>query len=353
MRTVVYEKERKRIGTGSSSASGREAAAGEPNGPRGSEDRRSFRIVGKTLASGLAERRIEGIESQDSSWPTAVSKREAEATIGEDLAERSTKGWLPNGPMDVSPRCRSNLQDIRRRIPSGACMENSSRPPLDMPEARASSTGTQRSGHRALARARMAANKKGANRNRNPLISWTKAASCCNRSADALGRRRARRRSNTPGIAMIVSRRLLWSVYLPFVNAYRSTSNFCRKNVDAASTIWLLQQLHRHCRRKVIMIWDRWSVHRSAAAYFEEHHPIGLCSSGYQPTPQTSTRSSSAGIIPSTRTWPTSSRTTSMTWKLPSTSRSEVSPRTKHSSAPISRTANSNSEIVLSICKGQ
>jgi len=45
------------------------------------------------------------------------------------------------------------------------------------------------------------------------------------------------------------------------------------ENVNAADTIWLLRQLHRHYRRKVVLVWDRWSVHRSAAAYFEQRHP--------------------------------------------------------------------------------
>jgi len=45
------------------------------------------------------------------------------------------------------------------------------------------------------------------------------------------------------------------------------------QNVDTFHTVWLLRELHRHFRRKVILVWDRWSVHRAAAAYFEEHHP--------------------------------------------------------------------------------
>lgn len=45
------------------------------------------------------------------------------------------------------------------------------------------------------------------------------------------------------------------------------------ENVDTDQLIWLLRLLHRHYRRHVIVVWDRWSVHRSAAAYFEKHHP--------------------------------------------------------------------------------
>ena len=45
------------------------------------------------------------------------------------------------------------------------------------------------------------------------------------------------------------------------------------ENVETHHMVWLLRQLHHHYRRKVILVWDRWSVHRSAAAYFEEHQP--------------------------------------------------------------------------------
>lgn len=36
---------------------------------------------------------------------------------------------------------------------------------------------------------------------------------------------------------------------------------------------WFLTEMHRHFGRKVILIWDRWSVHRAATSYFETHHP--------------------------------------------------------------------------------
>ena len=38
--------------------------------------------------------------------------------------------------------------------------------------------------------------------------------------------------------------------------------------------IWLLRLLHRYYRRHVVLVWDRWNVHQSATAYFEEYHPM-------------------------------------------------------------------------------
>jgi transposase len=45
------------------------------------------------------------------------------------------------------------------------------------------------------------------------------------------------------------------------------------RNVDTDQLIWLLYLLHRHYRRHVVIVWDRLGAHRSAAAYFENHHP--------------------------------------------------------------------------------
>jgi transposase len=46
-----------------------------------------------------------------------------------------------------------------------------------------------------------------------------------------------------------------------------------RKNVTADEMVWFLRQLHDYHRQKVIVIWDRSSVHRSAAAYFKAQYP--------------------------------------------------------------------------------
>jgi transposase len=45
------------------------------------------------------------------------------------------------------------------------------------------------------------------------------------------------------------------------------------ENVRAEHHIWFLTEMHRHLRRKIILVWDRSMPHRSAAAYFRRHHP--------------------------------------------------------------------------------
>jgi putative transposase len=45
------------------------------------------------------------------------------------------------------------------------------------------------------------------------------------------------------------------------------------QNADSDEMIWLLRLLHRHYRRPVVIVWDRWSAHLKTAAYFKKHHP--------------------------------------------------------------------------------
>jgi putative transposase len=46
-----------------------------------------------------------------------------------------------------------------------------------------------------------------------------------------------------------------------------------RENIVTEDMIWFLMQMHWHFHRKVILIWDRWSVHQASTRYFEQQHP--------------------------------------------------------------------------------
>lgn len=54
------------------------------------------------------------------------------------------------------------------------------------------------------------------------------------------------------------------------------------QNLDTEQLVWLLCLLRRHCRHHVVLVWDRWGVHRSATAYFEKHHPTWF---NFEPLP--------------------------------------------------------------------
>jgi hypothetical protein len=142
-----------------------------------------------------------------------------------------------------------------------------------VPKARAAGTRKKRSGHCPLAQPRLAANKKGAKKGRNPIVFLDESGfmlqPVCRRTWSPSGKTpiqyawdRHDRLSAIGLIGVSPIRRHL-SLYFQLLT----------QNVDTGDTVWLLRQLHRHYRHKVVMVWDRWSVHRSAAAYFQRHHP--------------------------------------------------------------------------------
>lgn len=45
------------------------------------------------------------------------------------------------------------------------------------------------------------------------------------------------------------------------------------ENVRTEQMVWFLTAMHRHFGHRIILVWDRSSVHRSAACHFETHHP--------------------------------------------------------------------------------
>jgi transposase len=124
-----------------------------------------------------------------------------------------------------------------------------------------------------LAERRLAEDKKGAARGGNPLVfldesgfmlqpvrrrTWAPAGQTpIQRAWD-----RHDRLSAVAFIGVSPSRRRL-SLYFQLLS----------QNIEALHLIWLLRRLHRHYRRRVILVWDRWSVHKSVTAYFKERHP--------------------------------------------------------------------------------
>ena len=48
--------------------------------------------------------------------------------------------------------------------------------------------------------------------------------------------------------------------------------NYQYENITTDSVVFFIKELHRHLQRKLIVVWDRWSVHRSAARKLSEKH---------------------------------------------------------------------------------
>jgi putative transposase len=43
-------------------------------------------------------------------------------------------------------------------------------------------------------------------------------------------------------------------------------------NIRTPQVVEFVRDLHCHLPRKIILVWDRWNVHRSAARFFEGHN---------------------------------------------------------------------------------
>jgi transposase len=144
---------------------------------------------------------------------------------------------------------------------------------MDLPEARAASAGERRNGAAAMARARLAADKKGAAESLNPVFFLDESGfmlqPVCRRTWAPVG--------ETPILYAWDRHERLSVISIVGVSPLRHRLSLyfhmARHNIDADETIWFLQKLHEHCGRRAVLVWDRWSVHRSAAAYFDKNHP--------------------------------------------------------------------------------
>jgi transposase len=144
---------------------------------------------------------------------------------------------------------------------------------MDLPDAGAADTRGGRRRGVAVAESRLAANKKRAADSGSPLVfsdesgfmlqpvrrrTWAPSGQTpIQRAWDRHDRLSA---VGFIGVSPVRRRLLLFFHLIP-------------ENVDSHHLIWLLRLMHRHYRRHVVLVWDRWNVHRSVAGYFEQHHP--------------------------------------------------------------------------------
>lgn len=273
MRIVLYEKARKRSRVGDSPSASRTTPAGRQGNRRGRRDCRGFHLFCEAVEADCEGRRLGCLEGQASSRSQAPSRRETKTTIVKNPSGWTATSRLQNRSLDLWTSGGDNRQNFSGFLSPVSRLEDSSQLELDLPEARAASQGMRRSGPTTLARARLAADKKGARETLSPVFFLDESGFML---------RPVRRRTWAPsgqtplqyawdrherlsaisiiGISPLKHR---LSLYFQIVS----------ENVDAEHTIWFLQKLHEHCSRRVILVWDRWAVHRSAAAYFDKNHP--------------------------------------------------------------------------------
>ena len=273
MRTVEYETARKRSRVGNSSSAGRKTTAGRQENRRGSQNRGRFQRFRGTMEAGREKRRSEGFESQTASRAKAPSESETETPVVEDPLGRTAESGLSYRPLDLSTGSRGNRQEVPREVPPGSRVEDSPRLRVDTPEARAAGPRTRRKVHPLLARRKLAANKKGAKRKLVPIVFLDESGFML----QPVRRRTWAPSGKTPQQDAWDRHDRLSVVVLIGVSPLRHRLSlyftFQSENVRTEHMVCLLRQLHYHYRSQVILVWDRLSAHRSAAAYFEAHRP--------------------------------------------------------------------------------
>ena len=273
MRIYRYETERKRIGIGSSSAAGGAIAPGRQRSRRGCGNSWRFAVFGESVASGCGERRHGRLESKTASRTKAPLEHGAETSTRGNSFGWTTEGRVSQRFLDLSPDRRGCSEKIPCGVSPGLYRASASRLGLDLSDAGATGTRSGRRGHDTLAEARLAADKKGAARSVSPVVFLDESGFML---------QPARRRTWAPSGQTPIQRawdrhdRLSAVAFIGVSPSRRRLSLYFQlvpENIDASHMIWLLRRLHRHCRHHVILVLDRWNVHKSVTAYFKEHHP--------------------------------------------------------------------------------
>lgn len=229
----------------------------------------------------------------------------------ERMLLRGPRGGLFQRPVDVRPSRRSDPSPVRGDLPRRSCAANPAGVRLVLPEAGTAGPRARRSGHRTVANAEVAADKKRAFSEKLASFSRTKAASCCSRCVVGPGHAAAKRQSCVLGIVAIACRRSPRSRSLRGGDGCRSTS--VGKRPTSTPRTWspsyanCITVSERRLRSSGIVAAhiarlrvSSWLTNRS-----------GCGSSGCLPTLRNSIPPSRFGTQPRTSTWSTPRLTTS------------------------------------------
>ena len=273
MRIVLHEKARKRSRVGDSPSASGTTPAGRQGNRRGRRDCRGFHLFGEAVEADRDSRRNGCFEKQAASRPQTSSRRETKTTVVENPSGWTKRSRLQNRSLDLWTSSGDNRQNFSGFLSPVPRLEDSAPHEVDLPKTRAACPGMRRSGPTTLARARVAADKKGASESLNPIFFLDESGFML----QPVRRRTWAPVGQTP-LQYAWDRHERLSVISiigvsPLQHQLSLYFQIASENIDAEHTIWFLQKLHEHCARRVILVWDRWVVHRSAAAYFDKSHP--------------------------------------------------------------------------------
>jgi transposase len=273
MRISLYEKAWKRGRVGDSPSASGTTPAGRQGNRRGRRDCGRVHLFGEAVEAGRGAKRNGCFEKQAASRPQTSSRRETKTTVVGHSSGRAKASRLQNRSLDLWTRGGNNCQNVSSFLSPVPCLENSAAHEVDLPEARAARPGMRRSRPTTVARTRLAADKKGACESLSPIFFLDESGFML----QPVRRRTWAPIGETP-LQYAWDRHERLSVISiigvsPLKHQLSLYFQITSENVDDDQTIWFLEKLHEHCGRRVILVWDRWAVHRSAAASFDKNHP--------------------------------------------------------------------------------
>src|SRR5208283_4664439 len=116
--------------------------------------------LARALDAVLPAQRQGGLEAPAHPGPSAANETPSEARIDRPLETGGASGWLFHRDVDHPARGRANPPALGSRLSSGACVENTGRPGVELPEARTAGHSTQPQENPRVEAARVAAYKK-------------------------------------------------------------------------------------------------------------------------------------------------------------------------------------------------
>ena len=193
-------------GIATATVSGHRLATEGPSAQSGGTPVRRLTRFDLEVEAPVRPRRPQGVEGQTPSRSGTQADRTAMRQVGSVVVEGTATARLCQCVMDLAANRQANSQtvwcDVRsvRRL---ACVTSDG---LELPETRTPCSRTQRTGHRRLANAGLAADKKTREKAVGPSFSWMKVASCCNRPFAVRGDHEAKPPFTIAGTAEIVCR---------------------------------------------------------------------------------------------------------------------------------------------------
>ncbi len=349
MHETTWESSRVR---GASSSGGDSVGKGPGSAGSRSTDR-VFPWVSKPMAGRCSEERTECTPRQACAGPAQPADVTATGAPAADSPQGGHGPGVQYRFVDPAQGCRSHFPDLWDHVSPRSCLEGSSARGMELPETGEASTRAKRGGHSAMAGRALAAYKKKLVGPVEVSSSQMRADSCSSRSAAGLGHHGARPRSfgnGTVGIGFRLSARSPW---LHTDDGLASTGR-------AIATTSALPKFYNSskCSIATFLMASRSSgtvIARTGQHWFQGGWPVigALLSSSSRHTPLTSIPRSMSGATPSTVTWPTSPRQTSITSKKKFLRHCSTSGESATSSHRSSEHLNWNYKMFDYLCNGQ